>query len=684
MGRRFSSAMRNAILGENFDRHGQIVCEECGSPLGEDWHADHVIPWSRGGPTTTDNGRALCPACNLRKGAKMPPTAVAPPATGFEPRKWQRELVKVTRRKAKEGERRVFGQIATGAGKTVGAQLVATELFRMDRIERTLVLVPRQTLREQFEMDWQVIRRSIPDPRPDEFRAISNHKRATLLSPDGPHGCVKTYQSVTVEPDGVRQFADAYEGRFLLVLDEVHFLGLADDEDDGPAIAQLIGELVMPHAAMTLLMSGSPIRADDLPIIGAEYDKDVDEEGRRMLRPDVKFTYRDGIAAGFLRPFVIEHREGEVILRNSDTDERFKVELNEKTNLGKYVQSRQVWEPLVDRTLEHLAVERRKYGGFRALIACANQDHARSVREYVREQGANPTLVISDEAGAGRQLQGFVEDRSQDVLVTVDMASIGFDCKDITIVCVLSNKRTHPWLIQTVGRGSRVQDCAGAPPAGQQRLRVLGPNDEKFKAFRRWMQEETAAGLQEREIRSRAPRGDGSGDDWVSPFVQEEGFLTGDATFHGVDSIYDTDNEKVAEWRSVFEENNIDMSGASEIDVSRIVHALRTGERATQPGPEFTPEPESDEQFCRRMSNRQKDQITGRLKDDLGIPYRGPGDDTWRKCLAIISAEATNRVDGCKNTGDFIHRDQWHRREAAIERLFDSGWARRKLEEYLQ
>lgn len=96
MGRRFSSAMRNAILGENFDRHGQIVCEECGSPLGEDWHADHVIPWSRGGPTTTDNGRALCPACNLRKGAKMPPTAVAPPATGFEPRKWQRELVKVT------------------------------------------------------------------------------------------------------------------------------------------------------------------------------------------------------------------------------------------------------------------------------------------------------------------------------------------------------------------------------------------------------------------------------------------------------------------------------------------------------------------------------------------------------------------------------------------------------------
>jgi 5-methylcytosine-specific restriction endonuclease McrA len=43
-------------------------CMRCNRPLGDDWHADHVRPWSRGGPTDVINGQALCPECNLKKG----------------------------------------------------------------------------------------------------------------------------------------------------------------------------------------------------------------------------------------------------------------------------------------------------------------------------------------------------------------------------------------------------------------------------------------------------------------------------------------------------------------------------------------------------------------------------------------------------------------------------------------
>jgi len=31
------------------------------------WHADHRIPWSKGGETTVDNGQVSCPACNMAK-----------------------------------------------------------------------------------------------------------------------------------------------------------------------------------------------------------------------------------------------------------------------------------------------------------------------------------------------------------------------------------------------------------------------------------------------------------------------------------------------------------------------------------------------------------------------------------------------------------------------------------------
>lgn len=33
----------------------------------KDMHADHVVPWSRGGKTTLENGQMLCTTCNLKK-----------------------------------------------------------------------------------------------------------------------------------------------------------------------------------------------------------------------------------------------------------------------------------------------------------------------------------------------------------------------------------------------------------------------------------------------------------------------------------------------------------------------------------------------------------------------------------------------------------------------------------------
>lgn len=46
-------------------------CAVCGGEFGlADMHADHIIPWSRGGHTVPDNCQMLCRDCNLRKGAQ--------------------------------------------------------------------------------------------------------------------------------------------------------------------------------------------------------------------------------------------------------------------------------------------------------------------------------------------------------------------------------------------------------------------------------------------------------------------------------------------------------------------------------------------------------------------------------------------------------------------------------------
>lgn len=49
----------------------QGLCPNCGKyfELGE-MHADHILPWSKGGHTVEANCQLLCRTCNLRKGAR--------------------------------------------------------------------------------------------------------------------------------------------------------------------------------------------------------------------------------------------------------------------------------------------------------------------------------------------------------------------------------------------------------------------------------------------------------------------------------------------------------------------------------------------------------------------------------------------------------------------------------------
>ena len=53
-------------------KHADGKCVKCGEPLGDDWHADHIIPFSKTGRTNVHEMQALCAPCNLKKGAREP------------------------------------------------------------------------------------------------------------------------------------------------------------------------------------------------------------------------------------------------------------------------------------------------------------------------------------------------------------------------------------------------------------------------------------------------------------------------------------------------------------------------------------------------------------------------------------------------------------------------------------
>lgn len=63
--RRFVASVRREACANSGGR-----CWYCGA-LAPDGHADHVIPWARGGRSTRANARWACRACNLAKGARV-------------------------------------------------------------------------------------------------------------------------------------------------------------------------------------------------------------------------------------------------------------------------------------------------------------------------------------------------------------------------------------------------------------------------------------------------------------------------------------------------------------------------------------------------------------------------------------------------------------------------------------
>lgn len=55
----------------------QGLCGLCGEPVSpSDWHLDHIVPLSLGGPHTYDNVQVAHPRCNLTKGVKLPEEVV--------------------------------------------------------------------------------------------------------------------------------------------------------------------------------------------------------------------------------------------------------------------------------------------------------------------------------------------------------------------------------------------------------------------------------------------------------------------------------------------------------------------------------------------------------------------------------------------------------------------------------
>jgi superfamily II DNA or RNA helicase len=356
-------------------------------------------------------------------------------------RSWQRRALA----RYLSGRPKDFLVAATpGAGKTTFGLRIATELLTEQVVNAVTVVTPTEHLKYQ----WAEAAARAGLALDPEFRNSSGATSADY------NGVVLTYAQVAAHP--VLHRARTESRRTLVILDEIHHTGDARSWGDATREA-------FDPAVRRLALTGTPFRSDDNPIPFINYEPDG--EGVLRSRADHSYGYADALADGVVRPVVFLAYSGQASWRTS-AGEEFTARLGEPLNAE---QTARAWRTALDPAGEWISsvlhaadtrLSQLRAGGVPdagGLIIATDQTTARAYAALLRDlTGTQPTLVLSDEAGASARIAEFSasDDRW---LVAVRMVSEGVDVPRLAVGVYATSASTPLFFAQAIGRFVRAR-----------------------------------------------------------------------------------------------------------------------------------------------------------------------------------------------------------------------------------
>lgn len=412
MGRNFTRRQRTAIY---LAADGKS--DASGEPLGDNFHADHLVPYSAGGETDVANGRALTPGENLMKANRH-----------VELRNWQKSFLQEWLISQKD----FLLSALPGAGKTIAALCAAKQFLEETRFGKVFIIVPSTNLRDQWQAEaWQAFGISLQ----------SKEFYGTLKSDHA--GAVTTYQ--TVANDHLVFRAMTSRQPTMVIFDEIHHAG--DERSWGDAIKKSF-----EMAGRRLCLSGTPFRTDGTAVPFLRYD------ANGYCLPDMIYDYPNAIKDGVVRIVSFHHNAGEVeYLKNG---EHLTASINQnvseeeaKSHLRKLLSADgQFARSLIEKANSRLLSIRRVKPNAAGLILCIDSFHAIEVAKVIQQiTGERPDVVLSDDEKANSSVESF-RSSNRPWIVAVRQVSEGVDIKRLMVLVYLTNTVTELFFRQAIGR----------------------------------------------------------------------------------------------------------------------------------------------------------------------------------------------------------------------------------------
>jgi len=359
-------------------------------------------------------------------------------------RDWQKaalEHYKIVTRSSKN----FLLEAGTGTGKTIAAVALLHHEIEVNGRKRVCIVVPTNHLKYQ----WQ-----------DELSALLGYRFCVNYNPRlgwpgaGYNGIIVTYQQMA---NSAVKLSEILDGGVLLQ-DEIHHAGI------GPWGTGL--EIIQTRTAVNIGLSATLFRTDNYRIPGVKY---VDDVGA----PDFRYTYKEAIGDGVVRPVVFVTHEGEIGWKEGGGDyhstfgdDDFPERLYPR-RLQVALMPEMGWiTPLLKEAHEMLLSVRKRDPKAGGLIVADDQNHARKIAALIaKELDVKPVLVLSDEPDSTANLNAFLNGRGV-WCVSCNMISEGVNTRRVRVAAFLKRVTTRLYFIQFMGRLVRVgQGDEGKAPS---------------------------------------------------------------------------------------------------------------------------------------------------------------------------------------------------------------------------
>ena len=462
-------------------------CQICGRKLKEDFHADHIQPFSKGGQTINSNGQALCPKCNILKGSNI---------MNIKLRPWQYEAREkcINWLLQKRADRHFVINAAPGSGKTVAACSIAKKLIDRGEIDRVIVLAPRSEVVNQWSND---------------FFNITGRFMSKVTRADGD--VEKLEIDVCATWHAVQGLQDSFQAvckltRTLVICDEHHHAAVEASWGNG-------ADSAFSNASFVLILTGTPMRSDGERTIWLSYD-----ETNSINHPDdgtYTLSYGDAVDLGYCRPVTFHRHEGKFRV-DVDCGDSVEVSSHKPANLTNNLKRvpglqtaldfyklacRESYEkdgitPMTDsyqatmlesacKKLDDIRYRMPEAGG---LVIAPNIEMAKYMAKLIEIiEGEAPTIVHSHESSSGRRIKAF-KNTTKRWIVSVAMISEGVDIKRLRVLVYLPNALTELAFRQAIGRVVRTNG-----PDDDTRAYVVMPSTDLLESYARKVEQEMSS-----------------------------------------------------------------------------------------------------------------------------------------------------------------------------------------------